>query len=127
MAESKICKPFVKPTNELQPVVIASLILGILSICLMVCFDMLVIKLPQDGQQHDMKSFSLLSFTALVGGVILYLSSGSFDKTLFCSMNIKEKICKKQGNYKHEGAAHTFDDQIYISAPCKIFLSKISR
>ena len=35
-------------------------------------------------------------------------------------MNMNEKICEKQGNFKHEGALHTIEDPIYVSAPCKV-------
>ena len=36
-------------------------------------------------------------------------------------MNMNEKICKKQGNYRHAGVFHTIENPVYVSAPCKVF------
>ena len=119
ISESKICKPFVKPTKTLGNVMLFLLILYAVSFLLMVCIDFVVIKLPRDEHQKADSLGSAL-FTLLFAGTILGLSSKSFESHLFCSMNYKEKICEKQRNYKHEGALHTIDDPIYVSAPCKV-------
>ena len=121
LEESKICKPLVKPTKTLDKQVLVLLILNGLSIFFMVCFDILFQKQFQNGHRKSKKPLSTFLFTTLFATIILYLSSGSFDKLQFCSMNIKEKICKHQNIYKHVGALHNVDDPLYVSAPCKVF------
>ena len=75
--------------------------------------------MPRDEHQKADPIGSAL-FTLLFAGTILGLSFKNFETHLFCSMNYKEKICEKQRNYKHEGAMHTIDDPVYVSAPCKV-------
>ena len=96
------------------------LIIKAFSFCCMICFDLVIVKLPHNGHLHPSKALSTLLFVVSFATTILYLSSQSFDKTLFCSMNMKEKICGTQGHYSHKGAMHTFEDPLYVSAPCKI-------
>ena len=121
-AESKICKPLIKPTKKLKQHVLVLLILEAFSIFFMVFFDLLFLK-SQNGHESSNKPISTGLFTVIIAVSILCLSSGSFYKPLFCSMNIREKICKEQDNYNHEGALHTKENPIYVSAPCKILTS----
>ena len=121
LAESKICKPLVKQKKKVDEVVFFLLILYALSICLMVSFDLTSTKLTENSHQKPIQPISKIIFVLIFAAVIIYLTSGTFDKALFCSMNMKEKICEKQVNYRHEGALHTIEDPIYVSAPCKIF------
>ena len=120
IAQSKICKPFLKPTTKLDQVTLVLLIFNGCSFFLMICFDLLFIKFHRNGHEKPKKPLSKLSFVVLFATTILYLSSKSFDKALFCSMNINEKICGKQRKYRHEGALHTIEDPIYVSAPCRV-------
>ena len=121
LEESKICKPFVKLTKNLDEVTLVLLIMNGVNIWLMVCFDLLLLKLHSKGHKNPKKPICTLLFVVLFAGTILYLSSKSFDKALFCTMNMREKICAKQGNFRHEGALHTSEDPVYVSAPCKVF------
>ena len=121
LTESKICKPFVKPTKKLNHAVLVLLIINGLSICWMVCFDVILVNLPRNGHGTPKKPLSTFVFVVLFASPILYLSSRSFKKSDFCALNIKEPICQKQRNYRHEGALHTIEDPLYISAPEVIF------
>ena len=115
--ESKICKPLVKPTQGLDKVVFVLIVLSICSVCMMVCFDLLFVRLSPHGHIERKNSISLLLYILIYAGAIVYFSSGSFNKHLFCSMNMKENICK--GGEKYEYRA--FEDPIYVSAPCKMY------
>ena len=119
LEKSEICKPFIKPTKELHLVVPILLIIRGISICMMICFDLIFIKLHQRGNVKTKAPLSLFLFVGLIASAILFLSSESFNKKLFCAMNINEKICKTQRNYKHAGSMHTFEDPLYVSAPCE--------
>ena len=110
-----------KPTKKVNQVVFVMLILNGCSIFLMCCFDLALINLPKTGHIKHKKPLSTFLFVVLFSATILYLSSRSFDKVLFCSMNMKEKSCETQRNYRHEGAFHTIEDPIYVSAPCELF------
>ena len=121
VVESKICKPFVKSTTKVNKVVLVLLLMKAFSFCLMVCFDFVLLKLPKKGHKNPRKRLSTLLFVVSFATIILYLSSTSFNKLIFCSMNMKERICKTQGKFRHKGAMHTIEDPIYVSAPCKIF------
>ena len=121
IAESSICKPLIKSSEEMNPVLLVLLIINVLSISLMVCFDLLFVRMSRSGQTKPTKPLSTLLFVVLSAATIIYLSSDSFDKKKFCSMNIKEKICAHQESYRHEGAFHTKDKPIYVSAPHRIF------
>ena len=120
LAESKICKPLVKQKEEVDVVVVFLLIVNALSFCLMVSFDLTFMRLPEKTLQKSKQPISKILFVLIFAAVIIYLSSGTFDKALFCSMNMKEEICEKQVNYKHVGALHTIEDPVYVSAPCRI-------
>ena len=121
IAERKICKPLVKPSIKITYVVLVLFIIKATSICFMVCFDLLVLKMPQNGHSEPKLSLSTYLFVVFYAVFIVYLSSESFYKALFCSMNMKEKICESQANYRYQGALHTIEDPIYVSAPCKLF------
>ena len=121
LAESQICKPLIKPATKLDRDVLVLLILKAFSIFFMICFDLLYVKLSTYGHTKPKKPLSTLLFIILFASTIISLSSGSFAKALFCSMNIREKICETQVNYRHEGAFHTIEDPIYVSAPCELF------
>ena len=121
IAESSICKPLIKFSKKINPALVVLLIINALSVALMVCFDMLFLKTPQNGLTQPTKPISTLLFVVFCAAAIVYLSSDSFEKHKFCSMNIKEKICEHQESYRHEGAFHTKDKPIYVSAPHRIF------
>ena len=120
IAESKICKPFVKQIKNLGQVLVALLIIHASNICCMVCFDIAYMKVMQNRNETSKATLSLLSFVIPFAALIIFLSAGSFNDRLFCAMNINEKICNKQRRYNHEGALHTTKDPIYVSAPCKL-------
>ena len=120
LSESKICKPLIKPTKELFPLVFNLFVLSAFSVCFMIFFDLLGIKLPRNGHEKVNPSLSLYLFVVLFAAVTLYLSSKNFEKQLFCAMNWKETICRNENKYKHEGALHTIEEPIYISAPCEV-------
>ena len=122
IAESKICKPFVKQSTKLDQVTLVLLISYGCSVFGMFLFDLFLITNRNRSKKLNQPQQSPTAvFVVLFATTILYLSSKSFDKTLFCSMNMKETICGKQGNFIHEGALHTIEDPIYISAPCRVF------
>ena len=117
LSESKICKPLVKPVKVLDKVVFVLLILSACSMCTMVSLDLIFVRLSPNGHEERKKPISLILYIFIYAGTILYFSSGSFNKPLFCSMNVKENICKKGEKYEYVG----FEDPVYISAPCKIY------
>ena len=99
-------------------VVFVLLILGAFTSCFNICFDLLFIKLHKNGNQEMKKSLCFFLFIAIYATTIIYLSSGNFNKVLFCSMNIQEEICSNQENYKHSAAF--VKTALYVSAPRKI-------
>ena len=121
LSESKICKPLVKPTKVLDKVVFVLLILSACSMCTMVSLDLLFVRLSSNGHEKRKKPISLVLYIFIYAGTILYFSSGSFNKPLFCSMNVKENICKNGEKYEYEGGLHGIEDPIYVAAPCKIY------
>ena len=83
LAESKICKPLVKPTKAINVVVLVLLTIDAISIGCMVGFDLILVKLPPNGSKSPKKPFITILFVGLFAAIILYLSSGSFNQVFF--------------------------------------------